>query len=192
MPPPAQKNCSVNCCGALPAMKALQRPEKGLVPAVKKLVAKVLSSRAWELACAFAAWSAATGFAAITDGPKNGPKPPAGSGPHPGMGGHAGPSGGIHPGATPADSPNEGEASVFAAAAVAAADPMLVKSCENVLKTVGPLPRPGPAVMLRDGTLNENAAVAAQARAGKVKATSIKTYTLLSLIIQHPLNDMSY
>jgi hypothetical protein len=108
------------------------------------------------------------------------------------MGGHAGPNGGIHPGADPAEVPNEGAAYAFAAADAAAPEPRVVRSCEYVLNTVGPEPRPGPAVMLRDGTLNENAAVAVQARTGNVKATKIRTYALLSLIIQHPLNNMSY
>jgi hypothetical protein len=109
------------------------------------------------------------------------------------MGGHAGPNGGIHPGTTPADSPHEGEANVFAAADAAVPELRVVRSCENVLNTVGPpTPSPGPATMESDGTLKANAADAAVARTGNVRATRIKTYALLSLIMQHPLNNMSY
>jgi hypothetical protein len=188
----AQKNCNVNCCGALPEMAALQMPEKGLKPAVKKLVANVLSSRAWEPNCVFAAWSAATGLALNADGPMNGPKPNGMPPSHPGIGGHAGPKGGIHPGAVPAEVPNDGVASAFDAADAAVPVLRVVRSCENVLNTVGPPPNPGPATMESDGTLNANAAVAVEARKGSNRATRIRTYALLSLIMQHPLNNMSY
>jgi hypothetical protein len=93
----------------------------------------------------------------------------------------------------PAPYPYEGAAYAFAAAEAAAPEPNVVRSCEYVLNTVGPArPRPGPAVMLRDGTLNENAAVAEHASMGSIRAAKIIKYALLSLIIQHPLNHMSY
>lgn len=155
-------------------------------------MAKVLSSRAWEPNCEFTAWSVAIGLAPNADGPMNGPKPNGMPPAHPGIGGQAGPNGGIHPGAVPAEVPNEGVATAFAAADAAVPALRVVRSCEYVLNMVGPQPRPGPAVMDSCGKLNENAAVAVHARTGNVKATRIRTYALLSLIIQHPLNNISY